>query len=76
MRFDVVADCLVDPHRVERARVTSYVSCRGLNLRRRSVAYRKSAIVISDVLVSVVAALTETFLVATTLVDEDGFEVA
>jgi len=67
---------LVNPHGVKSTERLSHVHCRWFDLHRGCVWDCKTAIVDCDVLVSAVAALTETLFVAITLVDKDGFEVA
>ena len=70
MRLDIVAIGLVLAERIERSRTAvGDVSRTRLHLLRRSMPNGKASIIIGDVLIPVVAALTETFLKAVTFVD-------
>ena len=70
MRLDIVAIGLVLAERIERSRTAVGDVCRTwLHLLRRSMPNGKATIIIGDVLIPVVAALTETFLKAVTFVD-------
>lgn len=69
MRFDIVADCLVDPKWIKRTRWLSNVSGSRFHLLRWLVPHCKSSIVISDVSIPIITALTKAFLICITLVD-------
>ena len=70
MRLDVVAIGLVLAEGIERSwTAVGDVCCTWLHLLRRFMSDGKSTVIIGHVLISIVAALTETFLKAVTLVD-------
>ena len=70
MRLDVVAIGLVLAEGIERSWTAVGDVCRTwLHLLRRSVPNGKATIIIGDVRISIIAALTETFLKAVTFVD-------
>ena len=70
VRLDIVSISLVLAERIEGSWTAVGDVCRTwLHLLRRSMPNGKATIIIGDVLISVVAALTETFLKAVTFVD-------
>ena len=70
MRLDIVSIGLVLAERIERSwTAVGDVSRTWLHLRRSFMSNGKAAIIIGHVLVSIVAALTESFLKAVTFVD-------
>ena len=76
MGLHVVAVGLVDAHRVETAWVPRNVRRSWLELGGRVVPNGEPAVVVGDVLISVVSALAEPFLEAVAFVYKDWFEVA
>ena len=76
MRLDIVFVSLVDSHRIESVRVARNVHRRRLELCRWLVTNCESSIIVSNVLVSIVATLTEAFFKAIALVDEFRFVVS
>lgn len=74
--FDFVSCDSVNPHRVESTGRLCHVHRRRLQLLGGPVADCEAAIVVCDVLVTIVSTLAETFFVGAALVDEDWFEMA
>lgn len=76
MAFDFVSSDCVHAHRVDGTGWLCHVHCRRLELGGGLVCRREATVVVGDIGVTVVAALAESFLVGTTFVNEDWFEMA
>jgi len=76
MRLDIVSNSFVTTKRIESSGIASYISRSWVHLMCWRVANRETAIVVRDILIAIVAALSESSLESITLVDEDGFKVA
>lgn len=74
--LDIASVSFIDAEGVEASRIASDVGCRGLQLRRWLVADRESAIIVSDVLISIVTACTEPLLEAVAFINKNWLVVA
>ena len=67
--LDIASEAFVDAEGIKASRVASYVGRRRLQLLRRLVADREATVIVSNVLVTIIAALSKAFLEAVALVD-------
>ena len=65
----------INAEAVESTRWLRYIRSTRLKLSRRCMGNRESTIVVRDVLVPVVAALSESLLETISFIEEDGFEM-
>ena len=76
MALNIASEAFVDAEGIEASRVASDVGRRWLQLLRRLVADREATVIISNVLVTIIAALSKAFLEAVALVHQYGLVVA
>ena len=66
--LDIASEALVDSEGVEASRIASYEGRARLQLLRRLVADREATVIVSNVLITIIAALSKAFLEAVALV--------
>ena len=76
MALDISTESLIDAHGVKSSRVASYVGRSRLQLLSRLMTDRKASVVVGNILITIIAALSKSFLEAVAFVNEHGFIVA
>ena len=68
MALDISTESLIDAHGVKSSRVASYVGRSRLQLLSRLMTDRKASVVVGNILITIIAALSKSFLEAVAFV--------